>query len=196
MKLLFILWCLAPVYYNGSYVVSSFVLLPVHAFFHEIIALIARLFIDFTAIFYELSLFDFGNSIAKTILDISYQIICFIWTLLHNGLHVLTAVPHKIVEFLFCEFLQSMIPSILSTCHSYANELVSSLRSEEVMVQKPPNSFEAIFNLLKNTLGRNDTDVKEERLFSKMFKEVIYKHPTKNEEPRLFSQLLKRLLYG
>ena len=203
LKLLFILWCLAPVYYNGSYVVSSFVLLPVHACIHDIVTLVADLFREITAFFYEIFfslkagfLSMFVNVIAKTFFDICYHIGCFIWTLLQNILDVLIAIPHKLVEFLFCDLLQSMIPTILSTCHSYANELVSALKSEDVIVEEPANSFELIFDMFKNALGRNNTDLREERLFSKLFKEVIYKPQTKNEEPRLFSQLLKRLLYG
>ena len=103
---------------------------------------------------------------------------------------ILFDIPHKLAEFVFCQMFQSIIPTISSQCQKYAQDL-GLLKAEA-----PPDSFRKIVHMFKSVVMKNDTNVKQERLFSKVLKDVIHKASVKKEEPRLFSHVFKKFMYG
>ena len=202
-KLVFIAWCLAPVYYNGSHVVSGLVLLPAHNGLLEASTVSANYLAEFAKLlsrFIE-TVSDSIRIAASTFMEVPniffdafYKVVLIVLQMVEVILQLLISIPHKIAEFIFCDLL-SVIPLIPSKCQKYAQDL-GLFDAEEIIVEAPLGSFEIIFNILKNSIMKNDTYVKEERLFSKVLKEVIYKIPAKIEEPRLFSHVVKKFLYG
>ena len=80
------------------------------------------------------------------------------------------------------------------TCPHNAKSLAQDLGL--LKAEAPPGSFDTIVNMFKSVVTKNDTNVKQERLFSKVLKEVIHKASVKKEEPRLFSQVFKKFMYG
>ena len=209
-KLIFVIWCLAPVYYNGSHVVFSFVLLPAHSLLHEAFTIIYNFYLAFAKLFLDLFISPVIETLSesfryfayfifelmpKLTLDICYGILIFALQMIKNVMQILIAIPHKVVEFFMCEVLQTIIPTFSSQCYKYAKDLVGMWKPE-VEEETPSGAFDAIFNLFKNAITKNTTAVKKERLFSKVLKDAIHKVPAKREEPRLFSQAFKKFMYG
>ena len=110
--------------------------------------------------------------------------------MLEKTLKLLFAIPHKLAEYVFCEMLKSILPALSSQCQQFAQDL-GLLKAEA-----PPGSFDTIVNMFKSVVMKNDTNVKQERLFSKVLKDVIHKASVKKEEPRLFSHVFKKFMYG
>ena len=197
-KLVFIAWCLAPVYYNGSHVVSGLVLLPAHNGLLEASTVSANYPAEFAKLlsrFIE-TVSDSIRIAASTFMEVPniffdafYKVVLIVLQMVEVILQLLISIPHKIAEFIFCDLL-SVIPLIPSKCQKYAQDL-GLLKAEA-----PPGSFNTIVNLFKSIVKKNDTNVKQERLFSKVLKEVIHKASVKKEEPRLFSQVFKKFMYG
>jgi hypothetical protein len=207
VKFFFVVWCLAPVYYNGSHVVFSFVLLPAHSLLHEVFITLSNLSPGFAKHSIELFIspvietfkyfaYLIFELMPKLLLDICYGIIIFTLRMMENVMQILIAFPHKVVEFFMCEILQSIIPTFSSQCYKYAKDLVGMWKPEEMQEEAPSGAFDAIFNVFKNAIIKNTTAVKKERLFSKVLKDVIRKVPAKQEEPRLFSHVFKKFMYG
>jgi hypothetical protein len=103
-KLIFVVWCLAPVYYNGSHVVFRFVLLPIHSLLHEVFTTLSNLSLGFakhliklfispaieTFRYFAYSTFEL---MPKLLLDICYGLLIFTLKMIENVMQILIAFP-------------------------------------------------------------------------------------------------------
>ena len=210
-KLIFVLWCISPVYYNGSQVVFTHVLLPLHGIVQYVCIACADIATEIGTLCMDIlvspllqtvaEMFEYSKYFLEELKKVTLDIPTFIMKLSENVKDIIVAVPQKGLEFLFCELIQNFIPTFVYQCCSFVEAIVEKMKQTFKPSEPKPKGIssgtvDAVFGFVKKTVLNQNNETKKERLFSNVIRQVIHKKSTIQEEPRLFSKVFKEFMYG